>query len=105
MKREELVVLSKEFNKWFKDMVKKYNLDKDNTRSFKSLIKGDSPMTYGEIYDEFCKKFPNAEVLDYRPAVKMHIQELSSDIPNAILVWLNDGSKVIYIADVPVLYF
>ena len=55
--------------------------------------------TYNDIYNEFYDKFPLAEVLDYRPAVKMHIQQLSKDIPNAIVVWLKDGSEVIYIAE------
>lgn len=56
-------------------------------------------MTYRDIYDEFCKKFPNAEVDDYRPAVEMHIPQLSRYIPNAIIAWLKDGSKVIYISE------
>lgn len=54
---------------------------------------------YNDIYDEFCKKFPLAEVLDYRPAVEMHIPQIKGGIPNAIVVWLNDGSTVIYIAE------
>lgn len=54
--------------------------------------------TYSDIYNEFLKKFPNTEILDYRPAVEMHIPQLSESIPNAIVVWLNDGSEVIYIA-------
>lgn len=56
-------------------------------------------MTYGDIYNEFRKKFPNVEVEDYRPAVEMHIPQLSRGIPYAIIVWLKDGSKVIYIAE------
>lgn len=55
-------------------------------------------MTYKEIYEEFCNKFPNAEIEDYRPAVSMHIPQLTSGIPNAIIIWLKDGSKVVYIA-------
>jgi len=55
-------------------------------------------MTYGDIYNEFCKKFSNAEVEDYRPAVEMYIPQLVRGIPNAIIVWLKDGSKIIYIA-------
>lgn len=55
--------------------------------------------TYEDIYDEFRKKFPLAEVLDYRPAVEMHIPQIKGDIPNAIIAWLNDGSTVIYIAE------
>lgn len=56
-------------------------------------------MTYGEIFEEFCKKFPNIKIEDYRPAVPIHIPQLSKDIPNAIIVWLKDKSKIIYIAD------
>lgn len=55
--------------------------------------------TYKDIYDEFCKKFPFTEVEDYRPAVKMHIPQLAKGIPNAIIVWLKDESKIIYITE------
>ena len=55
--------------------------------------------TYDAIYDEFRKKFPLAEVLDYRPAVELHIPQIKGCIPNAIVVWLNDGSIIIYIAE------
>lgn len=55
-------------------------------------------MIWGDLYDEFCEKFPNADVEDYRPAVELHIPQLARGIPNAIIVWLKDGSKVIYIA-------
>ena len=59
---------------------------------------GEKEMTWGDIYNEFCKKFPNADVEDYRPAVEVYIPQLAKGIPNAIIVWLKDGSKVIYIA-------
>lgn len=55
-------------------------------------------MTYGDIYNEFCKQFPNVEVKDYRPAVEMYIPQISKAIPNAIIVWLRDGSRIIYIS-------
>lgn len=55
--------------------------------------------TYGDIYNEFRDKFPLVEVEDYRPAVEMHVPQLSKGIPNAIIVWLKDGTKVIYIAE------
>lgn len=55
--------------------------------------------TYGDIYEEFCKKFPYIEVEDYRPAVTMHVPWLLKGIPNAIVVWLKDGSELIYIAE------
>ena len=54
--------------------------------------------TYGDIYNEFCDKFPHAEVEDYRPAGNVYVPQLSEYIPNAIIVWLKDGTKVIYIA-------
>lgn len=53
--------------------------------------------TYRDIYDEFRNKFPNVEVEDYRPADPMYIPQLLRGIDYAILVWLKDGSKVIYI--------
>ena len=55
--------------------------------------------TYEDIYNEFCGKFPLAEVEDYRPAAPMHIPQLMRGISNAIIVWLKDGTKVIYIAE------
>ncbi len=56
-------------------------------------------MTYGDIYYEFCKKFPNAEVSDFRPAMPQYFPHLVKPIPYAIIVWLKDGSKVVYIAE------
>ena len=53
-------------------------------------------LTYGDIYEEFCRKFPNVVAEDYRPASPMFIPQLSSDIPNAIVVFLKDGSSLIY---------
>lgn len=55
--------------------------------------------TYEDIYNEFCDKFTLAEVEDYRPAVPMHIPQLMRGIPNAIIVWLKDGTKVIYMTE------
>lgn len=63
------------------------------------MEKGEKEMTWGDIYDEFCKKFPDADVEDYRPACELFIPQLAKGIPNAIIVWLKDGSKVIYIAE------
>lgn len=54
--------------------------------------------TYGDIYNEFLAKFPNSKVKDYRPADPMFICELYQAIPNAIIVWLKDGTSIIYIA-------
>lgn len=55
--------------------------------------------TYGDIFEEFCKKFPNANVKDFRPASPLFIPQLLKDIPYAIIIWLDDGSEVIYLAD------
>lgn len=55
--------------------------------------------TYGDIYNEFCDKFPLIEIEDYRPADPMYIPQLIIGIPFAIVVWLKDGSKVIYITE------
>ena len=54
--------------------------------------------TYGDIYEEFLEKFPEADVKDYRPAHPGYVHELEEPIPNAIIVWLRDGSKIIYIS-------
>ena len=55
-------------------------------------------ITYEDIYNEFCKKFPNVEVEDYRPADPFLVPQLTRDIPNAIVVWFKDGNKAVYIA-------
>ena len=56
-------------------------------------------MTYGEIIDEFREKFPNMAVNDIRPATEFYVPELKGckAISNAIIVWLNDHSRIIYI--------
>ena len=64
----------------------------------KKRNKKENKMTYGDIYYEFCKKFPNAEINDYRPATSMFVPELGEGIPYGIVIWLKDGSKMIYIA-------
>lgn len=56
-------------------------------------------LRYEDTYNEFCDKFPLAEVEDYRPAVELYVPQLSKGIPNAIIVWLKDGTKVIYIPE------
>ena len=56
-------------------------------------------MTFEDIYNEFCRKFPDAEIDDFRPACSLHIPQLTQPIPYSIIVWLKDGSKIIYIAN------
>lgn len=53
-------------------------------------------MTYGEIFKEFLAKtkIDGTMINDYRPCVEMY------DVPNidnAIVIWLTDGGKMIYI--------
>lgn len=55
--------------------------------------------TYHDIYREFSKKFPNYEVEDYRPAdLSLVLKEVNCTIPNAIIVWLKTGEKLIYVS-------
>ena len=56
-------------------------------------------MTYGQIYDEFREKFPNMDVENYRPADPMYIPQLLRGIPYTIIVWLKDGSRIIYTSE------
>ena len=57
-------------------------------------------MKYQDILIEFGSKFPNTEIEDYRPAFGLYIDGMDDceQIPNAIVVWLKDGSKVVYIS-------
>ena len=66
----------------------------------KEKDKEEKKPTYGDIYEEFCNKFPNAGTDDYRPAAPLYVDELNTSIPNAIVVWLKDGSKIIYVSEV-----
>ncbi len=57
-------------------------------------------MTYGDIIKEFKEKFlTNVEVEDYRPASPLFVEGLTHNIPCAIVVWLKDKSKLIYISN------
>ena len=62
-------------------------------------VKNKAMKTYEDIYKEFCAKFPNLEVVDYRSATETYVAQLSTGIPNAIIVWLKGGSYVIYKAE------
>ena len=51
--------------------------------------------TYGEIFKHFLENCePKIAVEDYRPCVSMYGVP---DIPYAIVIWLADGTKIIYI--------
>lgn len=50
-------------------------------------------MTYREIFKRFLKQNSTLKVADYRPCCKLF------DVPtmdNAIVIWLQDGTKIIY---------
>ncbi len=53
-------------------------------------------MTYGEIFNKFLEDTNITKNLinDYRPCAKMYGVP---NISNAIVVWLNNGNKIIYI--------
>lgn len=54
-------------------------------------------MTYGEIFTEFtyvCEC--NKEIQDWRPCHEFYGVPR---IPYAIVVWLEDGSKIIYVSE------
>ena len=56
-------------------------------------------MTYNEIYKSAIKNLSIdvQNIEDYRPASPLFIPELKEQIPNAIIIWLKSGEKIIYI--------
>lgn len=65
----------------------------------KEMIKRDkeNKMTYGDIFEEFLTEthIDRQVIEDYRPCCEMF------DVPNisnAIVVWLRNGAKIIYIS-------
>lgn len=59
-------------------------------------------MTYKEIYEQFLTTSGgarNINIADYRPAKKPYVD---FELENAIVVYLKDGNRLIYIADVEV---
>ena len=55
-------------------------------------------MTYGEIFNEFLEKtkIPRGLIGDYRPCCDLYDVP---NLPNAIVIWLRDESKLIYISN------
>ena len=55
-------------------------------------------MVYGEIYNEFLKstKIDLDLISDYRPCVPLFAP---AGIDNAIIVWLKDSNRIIYIGE------
>lgn len=56
-------------------------------------------MTYKKLLKE-AKKHIRTRIIDYKPASSIHIAGINdnSQIPNAIICWLKDGSQIIYIS-------
>lgn len=64
----------------------------------KVAYKVEREKTYGDIIKEFKTKtgITSENILNVRPCAKPYF-EIS--IPNAILVWLKDGGRIIYISE------
>lgn len=64
-------------------------------------------MTYGEIYEKAVSIIGRENVSDYRPAVYEWILDGMSDfprkacMPNAIMIWLENGDSIVYRAVEP----
>ena len=56
-------------------------------------------MTYGDIRKKAGENI-NQNIVDYRPACGLYVEGMDDceQIPNAIVCWLENGDKVIYIA-------
>lgn len=55
----------------------------------------DKELTYGEIFEHFLEDFePKLPIEDYRPCISMYGVP---DIEYAIVIWLSNGTKIIYI--------
>lgn len=56
-------------------------------------------MTYKELLEE-ARKHISTTIIDYRPACGLYVDGMDDceQIPNAIVCWLKNGDKVIYIA-------
>ena len=64
-------------------------------------------MTYGEIFERAVSIIGRENVNDYRPAVYegrlngMFDFPYNTDIPNAIMIWLKNGDRIVYRAVEP----
>ena len=56
-------------------------------------------MTYNELCYHAIKtlSIDNQLFEDFRPASPLFVPELKEQIPNAIIIWLKSGQKIIYI--------
>ena len=55
--------------------------------------RGVRSMTWGDLYKQFCKKFPKSKAVDYRPFV----EGLLPTRRPGIIVWLENGDVLVYI--------
>lgn len=54
---------------------------------------------YSDLYSDAIKRLRlrAEDVNDYRPAIKLYMPEIKDGIPNAIIIWLKTGEKIIFI--------
>lgn len=59
--------------------------------------------TYGDLLNSFKEKYPSLanEIVDYRPCMEPYFGYY---IPGAIIVWLKNGGKVLYISENLIVY-
>lgn len=55
--------------------------------------RGDTAVTWGDLYRQFEKEYPKADVIDFRPFVEGY---LPRNRPG-IIVWLKNGDVLVYI--------
>ncbi len=55
--------------------------------------RGDTAVTWGDLYRQFKKEYPKADVIDFRPFVEGY---LPRNRPG-IIVWLKNGDVLVYI--------
>ena len=60
-------------------------------------LKDDNKLTYDMILREFKNKNPEIEIVDYRPCCELFG---FSCIKNAIVMWMKNGTKIVYKSEV-----
>lgn len=62
------------------------------------FLSSEPTLTYGDLREEAGKRI-SGEIIDYRPASGIFIPGMdeTEEIPRAIICWLKDGSRMIYI--------
>ena len=56
-------------------------------------------MTYAELYKKAIAtlNLNQSDIEDYRPACELFVEQLNGTIPNAIIIWLKTGEKIIFV--------